>query len=199
MDKNYYLMYTKVNVKNKGSVFMNIYEDYAKYILDNDSLLRSIQSDVPSVYVLVEDVIQVLDYVVKEKKKNSKIDEDLNSFFTAGYNYLTSVINEMKIMYVDYFKSNIETFSKYSQLIVYFFYIDDLKGHLDAMDKLSKANRQLIDEIQLEIEHTLVRCDEVDPEKIQHYENVIEQLDFDKSYHPIYTIFAMVREELHLY
>lgn len=178
---------------------MNMYEDYAKYILDNNSLLSKLQSNVPSVYVLIEDVIQVLDFIVGEFRKNSKIDADLQSFFTAGYNYLTSVINEIKIMYVDYFKSNIETFTKYSPLIVYFFYIDDLKGHLDASEKLSNDNRKLIDEIQLEIEHTLVKCEEIDQTRIQHYENVIEQLDSDKSYHPIYTIFAMVREELHLY
>ena len=178
---------------------MNIYEDYTKYILDNKALLDALQANVPSVYVLVEDVIVVLDFIVGEIKKNSKVEEELQDFFVAGYNYLTSIINEMRIMYVDYFKSDIELFARYSQLIVYFFYIDDLKGHLDATDKLTKENKELIDDIQLEIERKLVRCEEIDTSRIDYYENIIEQLDTDNTYHPIYTIYAMIREELHLY
>ena len=178
---------------------MNMYEDYTKYLMDNSALINNIKEKAQSVYVLFEDVIQVLDYIARENRQNKKIDADLQSFFTAGYNYLTSIINEMKIMYVDYFKSDFNLFAQYSDLIVYFFYVDDLKGHLDANDQLTSDNRQKIDEIQYEIEQTLVHNKGINAGKLRIYENAVEELDQDKSYRPIYTIFALVREELHLY
>ena len=41
--------------------------------------------------------------------------------------------------------------------------------------------------------------DVLNQDKINQYEVIIEELDNDKSYHPIYSIFTMVREELHLF
>ena len=35
-------------------------------------------------------------------------------------------------------------FAKYSSLIVYFFYIDDLKGHLYSFDKLTEENKNYV-------------------------------------------------------
>lgn len=178
---------------------MNIYEDYSKYISDNSKFIELVKNNVPSVFVLIEDVIVVLEYIVKQYDKYKKVEEDLQDFFEPGYRYLISLITEMTIMYQEYFKSNIKLFAKYSSLIVYFFYIDDLKGHLYSFDKLTEENKKLIDSVQEEIESTLVNNLELNQDKINQYEVIIEELDNDKSYHPIYSIFTMVREELHLF
>lgn len=178
---------------------MNIYEDYSKYISDNSKFIEMIKNNVPSVFVLIEDVIVVLEYIVKQYDKYKKVEEDLQDFFEPGYRYLISLITEMTIMYQEYFKNDIKLFSKYSSLIVYFFYIDDLKGHLYSFDKLTEENKKLIDSVQEEIESTLVNNLELNQDKINQYEVIIEELDNDKSYHPIYSIFTMVREELHLF
>lgn len=178
---------------------MNIYEDYSRYISDNHKFIELIKNNVPSVYVLIEDVIVVLDFIVKQHEQYNKVEEDLADFFEPGYRYIISLITEMTIMYQEYFKSDIELFSKYSSLIVYFFYIDDLKGHLYSFDKLTDDNKKIIDKVQEEIETVLVNNLEPDQNKLIEYEVIIDQLDTDKSYHPVYSIFTMVREELHLY
>ncbi len=177
---------------------MNIYEDYSRYLSDNKTFLEQLKNNAPSVYVLLEDVIEVLNFISHEKSHNQTIEEDLLDFFEPGFRYITSLISEMTIMLNDYFQKDIFLFSKYSELIVYFFFIDDLKGHLYANDLLNEENLKVINNMQEEIEQIMVKHLEIDANRILEYEAIIDELAKERNYHPVYTIFAMVREELHL-
>ena len=48
---------------------MNIYDDYIKYIEENNYLIKLLENNAPSIYVLFEDVLAVLDYIAEEYKK----------------------------------------------------------------------------------------------------------------------------------
>ena len=82
---------------------MNMYEDFSKFIEENKSFLKSIEVYSPTLYVLFEDVLVVLDDIYKNYNDNSKIDEELKDFFEAGFGYITNVLSEIKMMYEDYF------------------------------------------------------------------------------------------------
>ena len=56
---------------------MNIYDDYIKYIEENNYLLNLLETNVPTIYVLFEDVLAVLNYISEEYQKGSQLDEDL--------------------------------------------------------------------------------------------------------------------------
>lgn len=179
---------------------MNIYDDYIKYIEENKELIKLIENNTPAIYVLFEDVLAVLEYIADEYQKNSKIDADLKDFFDAGFGYLTSVLTDIKMMYEDYFKKDIILLSKYGNIITYFFYVEDLKCHLDAEELLTKTKQKVIDDIQQEIETILINKLEIDNDLTDKYEAKISKITSTKdNYHPIYTIFALIREELNLF
>lgn len=179
---------------------MNIYDDYIKYIEEHNYLIKLIENNAPSIYVLFEDVLAVLEYISEEYKKGSKLEADLKDFFDAGFGYLTSVMTDLKMMYEDYFKSDIILLSKYGNIITYFFYVEDLKCHLDAEELLTKNKQKIIDDIQQEIETILVNKLEVSEDLTDKYEAKISKITSTKdNYHPIYTIFALIREELNLF
>ena len=135
----------------KPNDLKNIYDDYIKYIEENNYLIKLLENNAPSIYVLFEDVLAVLDYIAEEYKKGSQLEEDLKDFFDAGYGYLTSVMTDLKMIFEDYFKSDVILLSKYGNLITYFFYIEDLKCHLDAEELLTKTKH-------LSHEKTFVSC-----------------------------------------
>ena len=179
---------------------MNIYDDYIKYIEENNYLIKLLENNVPAIYVLFEDVLVVLNYIVEEYQKGSQLNEDLKDFFDAGYGYLTSVMTDLKMIFDDYFKKDVILLTKYGNLITYFFYIEDLKCHLDAEELLTKSKQKTIDDIQQEIETILVNKLEPSDDLTDKYELKISKITSAKdNYHPIYTIFALIREELNLF
>lgn len=179
---------------------MNMYEDFSKFIEENKSFLRSIEVYSPTLYVLFEDVLIVLEDIYKNYNDNSKIDEELKDFFEAGFGYITNVLSEIKMMYEDYFHSDIKMMDVYSSLIIYFFYVEDLKCHLDAIESLTESKKKIIDDIQLEIETILQNNKPIDETLTEKYEVKISKITSVKdNFHPIYTIFSMIREELNLF
>ncbi len=179
---------------------MNIYDDYIKYIEENNYLLKLLENNTPSIYVLFEDVLAVLNYISEEYQKGSQLDDDLKDFFDAGFGYLTSVMTDLKMMFEDYFNKDIILLTRYDNLITYFFYIEDLKCHLDGEEVLTKSKRKIIDDIQQEIETILVNKLEPSLDLTDKYETKIAKITSLKdNFHPIYSIFALIREELNLF
>lgn len=179
---------------------MNMYEDYNKYIEEKKPFLNLIEQKATNIYVLFEDILVVLDYIVHEYLHHGHTDEELNDFFEAGYGYLNSVLNEIEIMYKDYFKENIELMNSYSNLIIYFFYADDLKCHLDASENLTDNKKKVLDSIQAEIENILIKNLPVEDGLVEGYEVKLDKLITQKdNFHPVYSIFSMIREELNIY
>mgnify|MGYP003304434027 CR=1 FL=1 len=179
---------------------MNKYDDYAKYIEEKRPFLNEIKYNAVNVYVLFEDIIEVLDYLIKMYQKEGKIDEDLIDFFDVGFGYLTSVITDIEMMYNEYFHKNIEMLNAYSNLIIYFFFVEDLKCHFDANEVLTESKKKTIDSIQKEIEEIFAKNLPISDEITEKFEVKIDKM-FTKSdnFHPIYSIFAMVREELNIF
>lgn len=179
---------------------MNMYDDFSKFIEENKSFLKSLEVHSPTLYVLFEDVLVVLEYIYKNYTDNSKIEEELKDFFEAGFGYITNVLSEIKMMYEDYFKGDIKLMDVYSGLIIYFFYVEDLKCHLDAIESLTDSKKKVIDDIQLEIETILQNNKKFDETLTEKYEVKISKISSVRdNFHPIYTIFSMIREELNLF
>lgn len=179
---------------------MNMYEDFSKFIEENKSFLKLIEVHSPTLYVLFEDVLVVLEEIFKNYDENSKIEEELKDFFEAGFGYISNVLSEIKMMYEDYFNADIKIMNIYSSLIIYFFYVEDLKCHLDAIEALTDSKKKIIDDIQLEIETILQNNKQFDETLTEKYEVKISKVTSVKdNFHPIYTIFSMIREELNLF
>ena len=65
---------------------------------------------------------------------------------------------------------------------------------------MTKSKQKTIDDIQQEIETILINKLEVSDDLTDKYESKISKITSSKdNYHPIYSIFALIREELNLF
>ena len=174
---------------------MDTYRDYQNYKQDNIELIKTIKRNCTSTYIFIEDIIDVLDYVAKEKAKNSKLDEELLNLFDFGYDFLSAFIAEMDFIYRDYLKGEDLLLIKYDKVISYWFYLQDLRSFVeyDLNKDVTKLNK-LLDEVDL----ILKEQKPVSEELYNHYEEQIASFDPKAQHKPIFAIYALVKEELML-
>lgn len=175
---------------------MDTYKDYQEYIKENTHLLDVVKDNAPSVYLIVEDLIEVLDYVASEKEKGSKLESELLELFDIGYDYLSTFVEEIDYIFKDYLKSDKNKLAKYNNIITYWFYFNDLKIYLEY-DKHQK-DVKLLEDILNEIDDILKNQKELDNNYIQKYEESINILDSHAEHKPVFYIYGSVKEELNL-
>ncbi|MBO4667787.1 MAG: hypothetical protein J5666_06675 [Bacilli bacterium] len=179
---------------------MNIYEDYLKYREDNKAFFDAVHQSAYSIEILYEDVLAVLDYVAAEYKHHGSVEADLEDLFDMGLSYLANLVSELEMMYHDYFGENIDLMNSYSHHIIYFFYLEDYKCHLDACELLTDAKKKTIDNMQKELEQALINKTPIVEDSLASYEEKLDKLINKKDeFHPVYVIFSSIRELLNLY
>lgn len=179
---------------------MNIYDDYNKYIIENEELLNYLKSTNSSVMYCLADVLEVLDYVYKKYVDKVKIDNELEEIFEIGFGYLSNCLIDINTYYKDYFGKDIILFNKYSTLIIYSILLDDVKGYLLSEERLTEERSELLDKAAKLIEGTLINIKEINPEEVAEIEDILEMvLPKKNNYKPVYAVFAMIAEELGIY
>ena len=178
---------------------MNIYEDYNIYIVDMKSLIKMLENSKSPVYILIEDALNVTKYIYKEHEKGSKLDDVLEEIFEAGYGYLSNVLNDLNIMYEEYFDSNIDIFNYYAPLIIYSIYLEDYRCHLDADEKLTEERAKLIKEVEENVDQILANRKTFDESLINMYEEqILDIAPKGDKFEPVYIVYSMIAEELNL-
>lgn len=178
---------------------MNIYEDYNSYIVDMKNLIKMLENSKSPVYILIEDALNVTKYIYKEHEKGSKLDDVLEEIFEAGYGYLSNVLNDLNIMYEEYFDSNIDIFNYYAPLIIYSIYLEDYRCHLEAEELLTEEREEFIKNIESQVDSLLANKVPYNMEKIDEWEEEILTIAPAKDkFEPVYIIYSMIVEELHL-
>ena len=179
---------------------MNIYDDYNKYIIENEELLNYLKSSNSSVLYCLADVLEVLDYVYKKYVDKVKIENELEEIFEIGFGYLSNCLIDINTYYNDYFGKDIILFNKYSTLIIYSILLDDVKGYLLSEERLTEERSELLDKAAKLIEGTLINIKEINPEEVAEIEDILEMvLPKKNNYKPVYAVFAMIAEELGIY
>lgn len=179
---------------------MNIYDDYNKYIIENEELLNYLKSSNSSVLYCLADVLEVLDYVYKKYVDKIKIENELEEIFEIGFGYLSNCLIDINTYYNDYFGKDIILFNKYSTLIIYSILLDDVKGYLLSEERLTEERSELLDKAAKLIEGTLINIKEINPEEVAEIEDILEMvLPKKNNYKPVYAVFAMIAEELGIY
>lgn len=179
---------------------MNIYDDYNKYIIENEELLNYLKSSNSSVLYCLADVLEVLDYVYKKYVDQVKIDNELEEIFEIGFGYLSNCLIDINTYYNDYFGKDIILFNKYSTLIIYSILLDDVKGYLLSEERLTEERSEMLDKAAKLIEGTLINIKEINPEEVAEIEDILEMvLPKKNKYKPVYAVFAMIAEELGIY
>lgn len=178
---------------------MNIYDDYSEYMEEYQQLILTLKKSASPVYVLIEDVIIVTDYIWNEYSKGSKISDDLVEIFEAGFGYLSNIMGDLKIMYEEYFNKNIELFNYYGPLIVYSMYVEDYRCHLESQELLDDEKSQVIDELETAVDNILANSKPFTLEMIDEYDaKLINIMPKNDHFQPVYIVYSMIVEELNL-
>ncbi len=179
---------------------MNMYDDYNKYIIENEELLNNLKNSDSNVLLCLSDVLEVLEYIYKKYLDQAKIDNDLEEIFEIGFGYLSNSLVDIKTYYVDYFKKDIILLNRYSTLIVYSILLDDLKGYLLSEERLTEERKAIINNASKLIDDVMINLKEIDGDVIVTIEEAFEtSLPKKHNYKPVYSVFQMIAEELGIY
>jgi hypothetical protein len=177
-----------------------MYDDYNKYIIENEELLNNLKNSDSNVLLCLSDVLEVLEYIYKKYLDQAKIDNDLEEIFEIGFGYLSNSLVDIKTYYVDYFKKDIILLNRYSTLIVYSILLDDLKGYLLSEERLTEERKATINNASKLIDDVMINLKEIDGDVIVTIEEAFEtSLPKKHNYKPVYSVFQMIAEELGIY
>ena len=97
------------------------------------------------IYQRLEPVFVVLDHIYTLACETEKLDEDLDTIFEIGFNYLNAQFNVIKIYFESLFSSKCDDFQEYSEMLLFLIYIFDIRtdlenhGYDSDMDALNNA------------------------------------------------------------
>lgn len=179
---------------------MNIYEDYQQYIKEQQPFIKMLEKTDSPIILVFEDIKAVLDYTFKLVSENAKIDEDLQEAFEVGFQYLINVFSDLKLYYEDYFKHNLERLNYYAYLIVYTINLDDYLGYLRDEELLKDDLKQVIDDIQNQIDQIMVKNENFDVQLLDQFDGrITENIGPNDNFNPITSIFSRMREILDIF
>ena len=111
-----------------------IYKDFASWKIENTQIIEQFDKNSSVVYERLEPVYEVLNHIYDMVVDQNEIDEDLETIFQVGFNYLNTQFDVIKIYFETLFQSKCEDFDEYSNLIVFLLYIYDLRTDLENND-----------------------------------------------------------------
>ncbi len=111
-----------------------IYKDYATWKIENNETLEQFNDNSSVIYERLEPVYEVLNHIYDIVVDNKEIDEDLETIFQVGFNYLNTQFDIIKIYFETLFQSKCDDFADYSDMILFLLYIYDLRIDLENND-----------------------------------------------------------------
>mgnify|MGYP006935330587 CR=1 FL=1 len=108
-----------------------VLKDYASWKMENLEILNTFKLNNNPIYERLEPVYAVLEHVYEMACDQKEIEEDLESIFVIGFNYLHSQFNVIKIYFESLFQSKCEDFETYSEMLLFLLYIFDVRTDLE--------------------------------------------------------------------
>lgn len=176
-----------------------IYKDFASWKLENHEVINTFQENESIIYDRLEPVYSVLNYIYDLLVEEKEIDDDLDTIFQAGFSYLHSQFEIIKIYFETLFQSHCDDFVHYSEMIVYLLYIYDIRTDMENNEINSDIDE--LNELETCIENMIMeRRDDFDYIKDQMNETlkvVFGKMDYD--YVSIVDIFVEIAENLGIF
>ncbi len=176
-----------------------VYKDFAAWKLENHEHIQTFQKNDSVIYDRLEPVYSVLNYIYDLLVEGNELDDDLDTIFRAGFSYLHSQFEIIKIYYETLFQSQCDDFVNYSEMVLYLLYIYDIRTDLENNEIDSDILE--LNELETCIENMIVeRRDDFDYIKDQMnnaLKVVFSKMDYD--YVSIVDIFVEIAENLGIF
>lgn len=111
-----------------------ILKDFVNWKLDNDEIIDKFRSINSSVFRRLEPVYAVLDYSYQKAIHHGPLNEDLETIFQVGLNYLGTQFEIIKIYYQTLFNSRCEALEEFGPLVNALLYINDFRSDIEKFE-----------------------------------------------------------------
>lgn len=173
--------------------------EYKQYFNDNYKLINTLKNHNSITYDRLAEVMKVLNIIMEIHKDSNKVDEEFEIIFEVGFSYFHEQLEQIKIYYHNYFKSDYHYFQKYEFFINYTLYLDDLIQTLTEKKQIEETDILTINKIQSEIDVILLKKLEPSLEILDEYNKELDILLVSKEdFLTTLEIYSMIYEELEL-
>lgn len=176
-----------------------MYQDYATWKIENSETIGQFNDNSSVVYERLESVYEVLNHIYDMVIEKKEIDEDLETIFQVGFNYLNTQFDIIKIYFETLFQSKCDDFAGYSNMILYLLYIYDLRIDLENNDINSDIEE--LNDLETNIENMIMeRRDDHDFINSQMNETLAVVFGLmDYEYVSVVDVFVEIAENLGLF
>ncbi len=176
-----------------------IYKDYASWKIENSETLTRFCENKSVIYDKLEPVYEVLNHIYDMVVEKEEVDEDLETIFQVGFNYLNTQFDIIKIYFETLFQSKCDEFKNYSDMILFLLYIYDLRIDLENNDLDSEIEE--LNDLETSIENMIMEKRD-DHDFINSKMNEVLTIVFDLmsyEYVSIIDIFVEISENLGIF
>lgn len=169
-------------------------KDFASWKMENDPIFTEFEANKNIIYERLEPVYKVLNYLYNQVCEGEELDEDKETIFQVGFNYLHSQFEVIKIYYETLFQSSCDDFMDYSEMLLYLLYIFDVKNDLENHGYDSEVEE--LNDLEVMIENMIVERRRDDLYLKTQMNSVLEHVfkDVDYEYVSIIDIFVEIAE-----
>lgn len=162
-------------------------------------MIETFQKNESAIFDRLDPVYTVLNHIYDLLVEEQEIDEDLDTIFIAGFNYLHSQFEIIKIYYEKLFKSKCDDFVNYSEMVLYLLYIFDIRTDLENNE--INSNIEKLNELETSIENMIIErgtdFDYIKDQMNETLKTIFDKLDYD--FISIVDIFVEIAESLGIF
>lgn len=174
-------------------------KDFAAWKMENDQIFQQFQENDNVIYERLEPVYRVLNELYHQVCEGEELDEDTETIFQVGFNYLHSQFEVIKIYFEKLFQSSCDDFEDYSEMVLYLLYIFDIKKDLENHGYDSEIEE--LNDLEINIENMIAERRKNDllikTEMNKVLDNVFEGVEYE--YISIIDIFVEIAETLGIF
>ncbi len=178
--------------------FQIVLKDFVNWKLDNSEILERFKHHGSSIYDRLEPVYAVLNTIYDMVLNDETVNEDFETIFQVGLNYLHTQFEVIRIYYERFFESNCELFESYTRLVGYLLFISDFRSDLDDFETL--IDFQPLNAVETLLENMIAERDErfdyAAEQLNKAIHDIVKQLDFE--YVSIIDIFVEIAANLNI-
>ncbi len=177
----------------------SIYKDYASWKIENNDTIEEFIKNHSIIYERIEPVYEVLNHIYHMIVEKQEVDEDLETIFEVGFNYLNTQFEIIKIYFETLFQSKCDDFVEYSDMILFLLYIFDLRADMESND--IDTDIVELDDLEVNIENMIMERRD-DHEFINSKMNETLPIVFDLmdyEYVSIVDVFVEIAENLGIF
>ncbi len=175
-----------------------VLKDFVNWKMDNIEIIERFKHNQSYIYDRLEPVYAVLNHIYDAVVDDNEDNEEYQTIFQVGLNYLHAQFEVIRIYYEKLFNSDCALFETYTPLVGYLLFIADLRADLEEVDE--DIDFTELNEVETLLENMIAeRRDEFEYvanrlNKATH--NIVKNLDF--HYVGIVDIFVEIAENLNI-